>query len=130
MTPMKFSLCALNNYCDLNRSYLVLYLLLYSAATNVLLVEEEAVSDDDDDTRFTCVVTNLAHSIFKQINLRFNGALMSEQTDTSAYSAFFQTLPNCSSDDCDTLLQPQGWINYLDVSDRFHDGSFSINAFG
>ena len=91
MTPMKFSLCALNNYCDLNRSYLVLYLLLYSAATNVLLEEEEAVSDDDDDTRFTCVVTNLAPSIFKQINLRFNGALMSEQTDTCAYSAFFQT---------------------------------------
>ena len=57
MTPIKFSLCALNNYCDLNRSYLVLYLLLYSAATNVLLAEEEAVSDDDDDdTRFTCVV--------------------------------------------------------------------------
>lgn len=128
MTPMKFSLCALNNYCDLNRSYLVLYLLLYSAATNVLLAEEEAVSDDDDDTRFTCVVTNLAHSIFKQINLRFNGALMSEQTDTSAYSAFFQTLPNCSSDDCDTLLQPQGWINYLDVTPTLASTSWTTNA--
>lgn len=50
-------------------------LLLYSAATNVLVADKEAASDDDDDTRFTCVVTNLAHAIFKQINLRFNGAL-------------------------------------------------------
>ena len=71
---------------------------------------------------------NLAHSIFKQINLRFNGALMSEQTDTCAYSAFFQTLPNCSGDDWDTLLQPQGWINYLDVTPTLASTSWTTNA--
>ena len=61
-------------------------------------------------------VNNLAHTIFKQINLQFNGALMSEQTDTYAYSAYFQTLLNYNRDDGETLLLPQGWVNFLNMT--------------
>ena len=114
ITPMKFSVQALEDYVDLNRSYFVIDLRLYSSATNGIVADANAASDGDD-TRFVYAVNNLAHTLFKQINLRFNGTLMTEQTDTYAYSAFFQTLLNYNRDDGETLLQPQGWVNFLNV---------------
>jgi len=81
ITPMKFSVAALDGYCDLNRSYFVIDLKLYSASTNGTVADGNAVPGANN-IRFTYVVNNIAHSIFKEINLRFNSALMSEQTDT------------------------------------------------
>ena len=115
ITPMKFSVQALEDYVDLNRSYFVIDLRLYSSATNGIVADDNAASDGDD-TKYVYAVNNLAHTIFKQINLRFNGTLMSEQTDTYAYSAFFQTLLNYNRDDGETLLHPQGWVNFLNVT--------------
>ena len=77
ITPMKFSVPALDDYTDLNRSFFIIDLRLYSSATNGIVADANAASDANN-TRFTYVVNNLAHTIFKQINLRFNGALMSE----------------------------------------------------
>ena len=114
ITPMKFSVQALEDYVDLNRSYFVIDLRLYSSATNGIVADDNAASDGDD-TKFVYAVNNLAHTLFKQINLRFNGTLMTEQTDTYAYSAFFQTLLNYNRDDGETLLQPQGWVNFMNV---------------
>ena len=114
ITPMKFSVQALEDYVDLNRSYFVIDLRLYSSATNGIVADANSASDGDN-TKFVYAVNNLAHTIFKQINLRFNGTLMTEQTDTYAYSAFFQTLLNYNRDDGETLLQPQGWVNFLNV---------------
>ena len=115
ITPMKFSVQQLEDYVDLNRSYFVIDLRLYSSATNGIVADHNAASDADD-TKFVYAVNNLAHSIFKQINLRFNGTLMTEQTDTYAYSAYLQTLLNYHRDDGETLLQPQGWVNFLNVT--------------
>ena len=114
ITPMRFSVQALEDYVDLNRSYFVIDLRLYSSSTNGIVADDNAAWDTDD-TKFTYAVNNLAHTIFKQINLRFNGTLMTEQTDTYAYSAFFQTLLYYNRDDGETLLQPQGWVNFLNV---------------
>ena len=74
---------------------------------------------DANNTKLTYAVNNLAHTIFKQINLRFNGALMSEQADTYAYPAYIQTLFNFNRDDGETLLAPQGWVNFLDVTPTY-----------
>ena len=115
ITPMKFSVQALEDYVDLNRSYFVIDLRLYSSSQNGIVADANAASDANN-TRFVYAVNNLAHTIFKQINLRFNGTLMTEQTDTYAYSAFFQTLLNYNRDDGETLLQPQGWVNFLNVT--------------
>ena len=114
ITPMKFSVQQLDDYVDLNRSYFVMDLRLYSSATNGIVADGNAASDADD-TRFVYAVKNLAHTIFKQINLRFNGTLMTEQNDTYAYSTYLQTLLNYHHDDGETLLQPQGWVNFLNV---------------
>ena len=113
ITLMKFSVQALEDYVDLNRSYFVIDLRLYSSSQIGIVADANAASDANN-TRFVYAVNNLAHTIFKQINLRFNGTLMTEETDT--YSAFFQTLLNYSRDDGETLLQPQGWVNFLNVT--------------
>ena len=115
ITPMKFSVQALEDYVDLNRSYFVVDLRLSTAGQNGIVADENAASDANN-TKFTYAVNNLVHTIFKQINVRFNGTLMTEQTDTYAYSAYLQTLLNYSQDDGETLLAPQGWVNFLNVT--------------
>ena len=114
ITPMKFSLQALDDYVDLNRSYFVIDLRLSTSDDNGIVADANAASDANN-TKFTYAVNNLAHTIFKQINVRFNGTLMTEQTDTYAYSAYLQTLLNYNQDDGETLLAPQGWVNFLNV---------------
>ena len=114
ITPMKFSVQQLEDYVDLNRSYFVIDLRLYSSSQNGIVADANAASDTNN-TRFVYAVNNLAHTLFKHINLRFNGTLMTEQTDTYAYSAYFQTLLNYHRDDGETLLQPQGWVNFLNI---------------
>ena len=52
------------------------------------------------------------------MNLRFNGALMSEQTDTYAYKAFIDTILNYNREEEETLLTAQGWVNQLNVPPR------------
>ena len=113
ITSMKFSVQQLEDYVDLNRSYFVIDLRSYSSSTNGIVADANAASDANN-TRFVYAVNNLAHTLFKQINLRFNGTLMTEQSDTYACSAYFQTLLNYR-DDGETLLQPQGWINFLNI---------------
>ena len=65
ITPMKFSVQALEDYVDLNRSYFVIDLRLYSSATNGIVADANAASDGDD-TRFVYAVNNLAHTIFNR----------------------------------------------------------------
>ena len=121
ITPMKFSVQQLEDYVDFNRSYFVIDLRLYSSSQNGIVADANAASDAIN-TRFVYAVNNLAHTLFKEINLRFNGTLMTEQTDTYAYSAYLQTLLNYSQDDGATLLAPQGWVNFLNVAPTLTSG--------
>ena len=91
--PITFTVQALDDFCDLDRtcSYLEIELRLSSPSTNGLVADANAASDADD-TPFLYAVNNIGHSLFKQMNLRFKGALMSEQTDTYAYKAFIETV--------------------------------------
>ena len=127
ITPMKFSVQALEDYVDLNRSYFVIDLRLSTSGTNGIVADANSASDANN-TKFTYAVNNLAHTIFKQINVRFNGTLMTEQTDTYPYSAYFQTLLNYSRDDGETLLAPQGWVNFLNVWPTLTSGADDIST--
>ena len=73
--------------------FLEVELKLNSALTNGIEGDANAASDRDD-TRFVYVTNNLGHTLFKQMNLRFNGTLMSEQIDTYAYNVFLETVLN------------------------------------
>lgn len=125
ITPMKFSVQQLDDYTDLNRSYFVIDLRLSTAGDNGIVADANSASDANN-TKFTYAVNNLAHTLFKQINVRFNGTLMTEQTDTYAYSAYLQTLLNYSRDDGESLLAPQGWVNFLNVTPTLASGADDI----
>ena len=61
--------------------------------------EVELVAKKDDASNLLIgdvmgLVNNLAHSLFKQINVRLNGTLISPQTDTYHYKAFVETVLN------------------------------------
>ena len=68
-------------------------------------------ASDANNTRTCVVVNNFAHSIFKQIDVKFNGVLMSEQTNYYAHLAYLATLLNFSKEEAKTKLVPQGWID-------------------
>jgi len=54
-------------------------------------------------------------NLFKQLNVRLNQTLISEQSDTYAYKAYIETLLHHDQQDGETILTPEGWQNYVDV---------------
>ena len=62
----------------------------------------------------TAPANNLAHTLFKQINFRANGTLLTEQVDMYHLKAYLQTLLNYDRDDGETILRPTGWRNKID----------------
>ena len=91
------------DYVDLSCSYFEIELRLQKAtgAGNVVAAEN------------TFLVNNIAHSLSKQINVRLNNTLISPQTDTYHYKTYLETLLNFNRDDGETILKPQGWVNYV-----------------
>ena len=71
-------------------------------------------SCNDNVNCMTAPVNNLAHTLFKQINFRANGTLLTEQVDMYHLKAYLQTLLNYDRDDGETILQPTDWRNEID----------------
>ena len=83
----------------------------------------ELVVMKDNNTALAAVdviglANNLVHTIFKQINVRLNGTLISPQTDTYHLKAFIEATLNHDRDDGKTILAAEGWYNSLDVPDN------------
>ena len=103
INPVDFQIDPQDDYIDLSRSYFQLeWTLKKSTGVNTVAAEH------------TYLVNNIAHTLFKQISVRLNGTLISPQTDTYHYKAYFETLFNYDRDDGETILKPQGWINHID----------------
>ena len=109
INPVDFQIDPQEDFVDLSRSYIELEWTLKKIAAG------QAVNTLRAD--HTYLVNNIAHSLFKQINVRLNGTLISPQTDTYHYKAYFETLLNYNRDDGETILKPQGWFNAIDVPD-------------
>jgi len=76
INPVDFQIDPQEDYIDLSRSYFQLdWTLKKSDGNNAVAAEN------------TFLVNNIAHSLFKQINVRLNGTLISPQTDTYHYKA-------------------------------------------
>ena len=73
------------------------------------------------------VINNLAHSLFKQINVRLNSTLISPQTSTYHYKAFLETVLNYDQADGETLLVPVGWKNFLSIPNDVEADEFTVN---
>ena len=103
INPMEFLIPATDAFLDLNRSYFELELRLKDTGGNLAA----------SDTLYP--VTNLAHTIIKQLSVHVNSVLLEPQTDHYHYKAFFQTLLNNNRQDGETILVPQGWYNDFDT---------------
>ena len=103
INPMEFLIPATDAFLDLNRSYFEMELRLKDTGGNM----------DKDDKLFP--VTNLAHTIVKQLSVHVNSVLLEPQTDHYHYKAFFQTLLNNNRQDGESILAPQGWYNDFDL---------------
>ena len=81
--PLEVIMPATNAFIDLGRSYFEVELQLKKAnGTNIA----------DGENLFPG--QNLMHTMIKQCSITFNGTLISAQSDTYAYRAFFETLLN------------------------------------
>ena len=73
------------------------------------------------------LINNLAHTLFRQINVRLNGTLISLQTDTYHYKAFIEAILNHDRDDGKTLMVCEGWYNSLDIPDDGEGGEYTAD---
>ena len=103
-------------FIHLERSYLEVELCRNSHGADGFKADSNTHASDNNNTRWTYVTNNIGHTIFQQMNLYLNGIVMSAEANTYVYQAFLETLLNYTRDEGETLLAPQGWVNYLDVT--------------
>ena len=75
------------------------------------------------------LVNNLAHTLFKQINVRLNSTLISPQTDTYHLRAFIETVLNYDRDDGETILAPASCYNDINTIDDGEGDDMTPNRF-
>lgn len=68
----------------------------------------------DNAMNMIAPVNNFAHCLFKQINKRLNGTLISNQTDTFHYKAYLQALSNYNRQEGETISNSYGLYNAID----------------
>ena len=115
--PILFTVPASDDYYDLNDTKLEIKIRLNTSGTNGVSSTEGSVSDANNSKYIYCV-NNFGHSIFSQMNLSFNGVLMTEQSNAYHQKAYLETLQNYNRQEGETLLAPQGWVNELHVKDK------------
>ena len=111
--PITFNIPASDDYIDIKEAKLEIQVRLKHSATRhagIRVPSTRAISDGTN-TRNTAIVNNFAHTLFKQINVKYNNILMSEQTNLYHYLAYLGTLLNFSKEEGATKLAPQGWVN-------------------
>ena len=104
INPMEFLVPATETFIDLIRSYFETEAQLKTSGNANL-----------SNTTNLFPVTNIAHTMIKQLSVHVNGVLLEPQTDHYHYKAFFQTILNNSRNDGETSLHPQGWYNDFDL---------------
>ncbi|CAH3117583.1 unnamed protein product, partial [Porites lobata] len=66
-------------------------------------------------TKYVYCVNNFGHTLFNQMNVSFNGVLMTEQSNAYHHKAYVETMLNYSREEGKTTLAAQGWVNELNV---------------
>ena len=85
-----------------------------TTGNNGLFADETGPSDA---TKYVYCVNNFGHSLFNQMNVSFNGVLMTEQSNAYHQKAYLETLQNYNRQEGETTLAAQGWVNELNVLD-------------
>ena len=98
ITPIHVYIERQSDYIDLERSFVELNL-GFKTTGNVNLT-----SRNDTVNRMTTPANNLAQTLFKQVNFRANGTLLTGQEDMYHLKAYIQTVLNYDRDDGETIL--------------------------
>ena len=98
LTPLEFTIPALDTYVDLNMSYFV-------AQVHFELPNGNAIADAST----VYPKPNLIHTMIKQFNMTWNGVLLNPQTDTYSYRAWIPKVLNYMPEKADTILAPEGF---------------------
>ena len=115
--PILFTVPAGDDYYDLNETKLEIKVRLNTAGTQGISSAEGAPSDANN-TKFVYCVNNFGHSLFNQVNVSFNGVLMTEQSNAYHQKAYLETLQNFNRQEGETTLAAQGWVNELNVKEE------------
>ena len=116
INPVTFQVDPQEDFIDLKESYFEVELTVKKDNnTNLLAADVMGLAN------------NLVHTLFKQINVRLNGTLISPQTDTYHLKAFIETILNHDRDDGQTILAPEGWYNSLNVPDDGDADKYTAN---
>lgn len=105
--PISFQVEATTDYINLDESFVELDFTLHKSDGGNIAQGDRWM-----------LANNLAHTLFRQIVVRLNGTLLSPQTDTYHYQAFFDTLLNHNKEDVEDILAPTGFYDCLDVPSR------------
>ena len=93
INPVTFQVDPQDDFLDLNESFFeVEFTAKKSDNTNLLAADVMGLAN------------NLVHTLFKQINVRLNGTLISPQTDTYHLKAYIETILNNDQDDGETIV--------------------------
>ena len=114
--PITFSIPQTEDFVDLADSRLEIEVRFTNPATgyNGILMNDAA--SDANNTRNTYVETNLGHTLFKQMDLSLNGALVTPQGGNYHHQAYIENLLNYSREDGKTKLSVEGWTNDVNVA--------------
>ena len=64
------------------------------------LSADETSASDGDNTKYVYCVNNFGHTLFNQMNVSFNGVLMTEQSNAYHQKAYLETLQNFNTHQC------------------------------
>ena len=107
INPVTFQVDPREDFIDLNESFFEVELAIKTGGGGNLA-----------QATLVGLANNLAHTLFKQINVRLSGTLISPQTDTYHYKAYIEALLNHDRDDGESIMTPEGWYNCLSVPSR------------
>ena len=115
INPITFSIPPSEGLTDLSKSQLVVKLQLNHPHVGYTGIANDRASSTATATKTVVVINNFAHSIFKSMVLKMNGAWMTKQMQHYHHKAYIETLLNRSRDEGETMLVPQGWVNQVNV---------------
>ena len=113
--PITFSIPQTDDFIDLADSRLEIEVRLTNPHAGYLGIKVDDVVSDATNTRNTYVETNFGHTLFKQMDLSLNGALVTPQGNNYHHQAYIENLLNYSREDGKTKLIAEGWTNDLNV---------------
>ena len=105
------------DYYDLNECFLEVKVRLNTEGTGGVSDSEGAASTANL-TRYVYCVNNFGHTLFNQMNVHFNGVLMSEQSNAYHKKDYIEALLNYNREEGRTILAPQGWVNEVQVKEE------------